>query len=303
MWLCVAFRKSSADVAKFSRHGSRGRVPALMPRVIPADAVRLRAISALVSADLVFKLIDYLRTRRTQSEEIAYSEFCRLIVPFPFLLVVLRDKLRQRCAPAGWSEIPGFCGALAICCVGLAMMAAVSKLPLTKTSFLLDHILKLVGFVVFLEALARCLRCLERMFGFDAPLIINHMIRSRTVAEFWTRYNTRVHNWFWHNVFRPLRTTPDLAVIATFTVNGALHEMMFGIATSRFDGYQFLFFLIQIPAVLTSRHLRRFAAGIGEHAVGVLRCGTIVWLVATSMLFFHGVNRIVPFYTATPWLP
>ncbi len=84
---------------------------------------------------------------------------------------------------------------------------------------------------------------------------------------------------------------------------GLPKNRMFGIATSRFDGYQLLFFIVQIPAVIASRHLRRFAAKVGLPAIVLLRGITIIWMMGTSILFFHGVNRIVPFYTATPWLP
>jgi len=89
-----------------------------------------------------------------------------------------------------------------------------------------------------------------------------------------------------------------------FLISAVVHELMFGIATSRFDGYQFLFFTLQGPAILASRPLSRWARRYGLFGITALRGSTIVWMYFTSMLFFHGVNRIFSFtYASTPWLP
>ena len=63
-----------------------------------------------------------------------------------------------------------------------------------RSSFLLDHTLKFVVFSVAIESLSRMLHGLEKAAGFRASPLIDNALRSRTVGEFWYRYNTRVHS-------------------------------------------------------------------------------------------------------------
>ena len=79
---------------------------------------------------------------------------------------------------------------------------------------------------------------------------------------------------------------------------------MFGIATSRLDGYQATFFLLQIPAVMLSRGFGTALQGWGAAGQIISRGLTILWFWATSVFFFHGVDRVFPFvYASEPWLP
>jgi hypothetical protein len=129
---------------------------------------------------------------------------------------------------------------------------------------------------------------------------------SRTVAEFWRRYNNRIHTWFYYNVFRgPLaRRAPLLAVVLAFFISGLLHEAMFAVATSRVDGYQMTFFMLQIPAVVASIPLARWAEHSGLLVSSLIRGAAIFWMATTSIFFFHGVHRVFPFFYAShPWLP
>ena len=97
---------------------------------------------------------------------------------------------------------------------------------------------------------------------------------------------------------------PHRGLVAVFVVSALLHELMFGIATSRFDGYQATFFLLQIPAVMFSSYLDRLSKASGVAGQIVARGLTILWLGATSLFFFHGVDRVFPFvYASQPWLP
>ena len=232
------------------------------PLLIPADEVALRAVASLISADLTFKLVDVLRLRTTMDVHIGLSEFCRFLIPFPFLLVVFQQK--QNRLPQGdwrWENISRTMAAFVICAALVALIYGKSLLFGAKSRFLFDHIVTVWLFVLLLETLSRCLYRLERLFGYETVPIVNQIYRSKTVAEFWRRYNTRVQSWFFFNLFQRVhrRSSPTLSVVLVFVANGLLHELMFGIATSRIDGYQLMFFLVQIPAVLSSRLLRRFA--------------------------------------------
>ena len=275
------------------------------PLLIPANEIILRAVAALVSGDLAFKVVDMSRLESTNDVPLRFSEFWRFMIPFPFLLVVFQQKQKRLShADCRWTNISRAIAAMLICAFSIGFMHVASLLTVVKTSFFCDHVVKVSAFVLLLEALSRFLYRLERLFGYDTVPIVNQIFKARTVAEFWQRYNTRVHSWFYYNVFRRtrFRHSPALSVSLVFLVNGFLHELMFGIATSKFDGYQMTFFLAQIPAVLTSRRLRRFAVRNGATGAALAHVFTISWMLATTMFFFHGVNRIVPIYTAASWL-
>src|SRR5207249_3151682 len=81
----------------------------------------------------------------------------------------------------------------------LRMTWSVSAL---QHSFLLDHVAIVAIFMLTIESASQVLYGFERLAGFDAPPFVHDAFQSRTVAEFWMRYNTRVHRWLFENVFR-----------------------------------------------------------------------------------------------------
>jgi D-alanyl-lipoteichoic acid acyltransferase DltB (MBOAT superfamily) len=285
-------------------------LPALLlcPLLIPPDHVILRAFAAVLPTEAMFKLIDYGRQlRRPGNDTVAFRDFLRFLVPFPILLVVFADKQQRFAeAPPRWREAVRVCSGAAVFATCFMIIHAVADIGAIRSSFALDHTVKLAVFVLAIESLSQALFGLERLAGYDAPPIIRRAFLSRTAAEFWRRYNTRVHAWLWENVFRPSggRRAPVRGVLLTFFVSGILHEFMFGIATSRFDGYQFTFFMLQAPAVLLSPSLERLARRRTIIGPVVAHSLTVVWFAVTSVFFFHGMNRIFPFiYASQPWLP
>ena len=126
---------------------------------------------------------------------------------------------------------------------------------------MLNHAVMLLTFVLAIESLSRALCGLERLAGFDTTPIIRNAYLSRTVSEFWRRYNDRIHDWLYRNVFQATggRRAPVRSVLLVFLVSGLFHEVMFALATSRLTGYQFAFFTIQGPAALASGRLERLA--------------------------------------------
>lgn len=282
-------------------------IPLLCPLLIPADEVILRALSALPCTDLFLRVTDYLRVSRQSAEGFVPRDYRRFLFPFPALLVTFRNHQRRLPAPVP----PG--PEIARVLLGGAGFAAaflvvldLSDSSVLRSNHLLDHLTKLGIFVVTIESLSRALFGLERLAGFDTRPIVRNVLLSRTPAEFWSRrYNHRVSDWLDLNVFRPAggRRHPVRGTLLVCFASGVLHELMFGIATSRFDGYQFLFFFMQAPAILASVPLERLArrstaAAVAAHAL------TVLWMASSSLLFFHGVDRVFPFfYTSEPWLP
>ena len=309
--ICVAY---GIALAAWSTVGNRGRVGRALslcaaiavlfvPLLIPADCIGRRALVAVLCADLMFKLLDCSRRQqRRNGDGLPLGEYARFLIPFPVFLVVFHQRGRR--LPAAESRWPGALEAM----VGAALFAAavglvhlLSHLAVLRVYFALDHVVMVAIFAVAIEALSRALHGLERLVGYDTTPIVRSAYRARTVAEFWRRFNTRVHAWYVFNVFRPLglRRAPVSGVLLSFFVSAILHELMFGIATSRFTGYQFTFFMLQAPAVLVSHRLETLATCGGRGGKALAHGITAVWFTVTSVLFFQGVNLVFPFFYAS----
>jgi len=263
---------------------------------------------AFVCIELMFKMLDYSRQqRRPLAGFDPFVDYLRFLIPFPVLSVNFCQWERRLPADHPWKPeiIRALLGA-GLFATGFFLVEFASEIRAIRSCFLLDHAIKLMIFAVTIEALSTMLYGIERLASFETTSVIHNACLSRTVAEFWCRYNTRVHTWFDRNVFRRVggRRAPVRGVLVTFFLSGLLHELGFGIATSRFDGYQFAFFMLQAPAVLVSRPLHRLATPTGIVGSVFSRFITIAWMFFTSMFFFHGVNRVFPFfYASEPWLP
>jgi D-alanyl-lipoteichoic acid acyltransferase DltB (MBOAT superfamily) len=184
-----------------------------------------------------------------------------------------------------------------------ALMEPLSHIQAVRESFLLDHALKVAMFVVLMEAGSYLMQTIERLLGFDTSRPMRDFYLSLTPAEFWSRYNTRIHSWLEANVYRPCGGGIR-GVVAVFLFSAAFHELAFDIATSHPDGYQFTFFMLQAPAVIASPSLKRFADRYGAAGQALVRMLTIAWFFFTSIFFFRGVERVFPIvYASQPWLP
>lgn len=279
-----------------------------VPLAMGPQQVILRAFALLVAADLMFKIIDYSRHQRNErAVSRSLGGYAAFLVPFPVFSLCFHQRKRRlrRIVPARTAFL-AIAGGGIVVLSGLALTFAVSHVPAVRASFLLDHVLKLGIFVLSIEALSRMLFGMEQLAGYETTPLIQGAFLSRTVGEFWARYNTRVHAWFYEHLFVPAggRRAPVRGVLLTFFVSAVFHETAFAIATSRLDGYQFAFFMLQAPAVLISRPLHHFAATHGTGGAILARAFTVTWMGASSIFFFHGVNRVFPFfYAAEPWLP
>ncbi len=276
--------------------------------IIPADRVGLRAIAALHLIELTFKVFDYARqVKRLEPDQLRRGSFLRFLIPLPGLSAVFGHREREWSQDRwGVSSLLGFLVAGGVFASGFVLLWVVTQIPAARSSFLLDHALKFVIFILAIEALSRAVYRLERFLGFQTSPIVRSAYLSVSVAELWSRFNTRVHHWLWHNVYRPAggERSPVKGVFLVFLVSAAFHELMFGLATSRFDGYQFMFFMLQAPAVLASRSIMSWTKRHGAIGAAASRVVTVAWFFVTSMLFFHGVDRVFPFfYVSEPWLP
>jgi hypothetical protein len=312
--LAIVIAYGCAVVAPFLRYRIRGRVGGLVgwcfvpiilacPSIIPSESVGLRAASAFVSGDISFKLVDYFRHWANRERSVVLREFYRFLIPFPVLSAVYPDhKRRSRCLGSPGPQVLRLCGGIVGAAAAVLTLKALSRTALVRSSFMLNHVVMLLTFVLAIESISRALWGLERLAGYDTAPIIRSAYVSRTVSEFWQRYNYRVHDWLYRNVFRPTggRRAPVRSMLLVFLASGVFHEVMFAQATSELTGYQFAFFTLQGPAALASGRLERLARRGGIAGKLVAHGTTILFMTVTSVLFFAGVSKVFPFIYASP---
>ncbi|MBS0205950.1 MAG: acyl-CoA acyltransferase [Planctomycetes bacterium] len=272
--------------------------------IVPPAEIQSRAAVMYLSTELTFKMIDYSRYCRSNDGG-SFREYVRFLIPFPTMQVTFRR--RELTVSIDYRrEALRLIGGTGLVIFAVLTLQFFGRFPLVRSSFAVNHAVMLVLFVVAIESLSQALYGLERLAGQNPTPLINHAYLSQTVAEFWDRYNTRVHAWLTDNVFRPAGgiRSPVRGIFAAFFVSAVLHELAFGIATSRFDGYQFVFFMSQAPAVFVALRLKRVTRRWGIAGSILCHFTTIIWFAVSSMFFFHGVDRVFPFvYACQTWLP
>lgn len=269
---------------------------------IPPDFITIRGLAALFCTDLLARLIDFGRqTRQRQTVLCGYEGFLAYIVPFPISMVVYGDKfhrLRERPPPAPEFVRIGVCGLM--CAAGWPILFACRQSEFLRSNFIADHCVKVVVWLSTLEFGSQAIWGVERLLGFaDGPPMAYPSL-ARTPADFWLRWNRRAQRWFYLNAFVPAggKSFPVRGVVATFVVSGFIHELLFDIATSDFNGWQGLFFLIQLPVVLVSRPMEHWVRRRGAAGRVAAHAATIAWFWMTSVLFFHGIEQVFPFFYA-----
>lgn len=274
------------------------------PLLIPSAQVGLRAASALVSVDIAFKMVDYFRHGGHAGRSAVLRDYYDFLIPFPVLSAVYPDHKRRLPHPRNnrWPQIVRQLAGIVGFTMALLALSALSNISAIRSNFAFNHAVMLLLFVLGIESLARAVCGLERLAGFDTDPIIRNVYLSRSVSEFWRRYNYRIHDWLYRNVFQATggRRTPIRSMLLVFLVSGLIHEVMLALATSRLTGYQFVFFTLQGPAVLASKRLERRARQGGIAGNIAARGATILFLGVTSVLFFDGVATIFPFVYASP---
>jgi hypothetical protein len=313
LFLAILIAYGCAGVAPLLRYRLRGRVGAFVgwcivpiimvcPLLIPSANVGLRAASAFASGDITFKMVDYFRHWGNVERSRVLREYYRFLIPFPVFSAVYPDHKRRLLRPeSAWPQVLCIIAGIIGCTIAVLAVRALSRIALVRSSFPLDHAVMLLTFALAIESLSRAVCGLERLAGFDTTPMIRNAYLSRTVSEFWRRYNDRIHDWLYRNVFQAIggRRAPVRSMLLVFLVSGIFHEVMFALATSRLTGYQFAFFTIQGPAALASGRLERLARRGGIAGKIAAHGATILFVAVTSVLFFDGVSKVFPFIYAS----
>ena len=175
----------------------------------------------------------------------------------------------------------------------LLALAVLALLRLrTHTGFAHD-VLRVLGGAVFVYTLvdvaAGAVTLVHRLAGVAVPVIQDHPVLSRSVAEFWgERWSHEMGDWLRRLVFRPLRRRhPRLALLATFGVSAAIHAWLFLVPLGSGAAISVaLFFVVQGVVVLAEQPLR-----VSRWPEAPARAWTVGVLVGSSPLFTDPMLR------------
>jgi D-alanyl-lipoteichoic acid acyltransferase DltB (MBOAT superfamily) len=177
--------------------------------------------------------------------------------------------------------------------VGSAVLIGLFRLNWSEQPFFLEHCAKVLALYATLIPVTAAAAAVWRLFAGKGRDFMDRPYLARTPADFWRRYNRPVQQFFYEDIFKPIggRRFPLVATLLTFAVSAIIHEYVFGIALGRVQGYQTAFFMIQGCATAATLHIRPKSKSISWIA------GTLLFNLATSVLFFASINGVVPFYS------
>jgi len=277
----------------------------LTPFTIPTAAPFPRFLAGCAAFFVAGRMIDFVRVRSREGDEaLGLASYIGLLFhPSAITVGASRRRLPSN-RPAG-PELKRLAIGSVLLSIGICLMVVLFLHGLFKTSFLLDHTVKLLGLLLCVESFSLAWYGLMRLCRLDVPPLSDVCFLSSSPTEVWQRYNSIVGAWLRENVYIPAggKSNRVRAVLLTFAVSGVAHEYAFGIGLGRLTGYQMTFFMMQGLAVayLGSRHetsvpmltSRRFLAWTA----------TMLFMLLTSILFLASFGQVLPsFYAVQPWL-
>ena len=269
---------------------------ALTPLIIPADRPLPRFVSAVAAVTLGTKLFD-LHVGAGVGNHPGFWSFL-LFLPNVSALVFRKIDAEQR--PSRAFDLARLPAAAALTLVAAWLFMGAYLIDWRSLPFALEHCVKVTTFFLGLVSVAWAAMSAFRLLGGKGREGVGNPFAARTPADFWRSYNRPAQQFFYEDVFKLVggRRAWIGGTLATFAVSAAIHEYVFDIASSRIQGYQTAFFLIQAVAVMATIRIRPR----GWNAVAWV-IGTTVFNLATSVLFFASVNELAPFYSRpVPWL-
>ena len=135
-----------------------------------------------------------------------------------------------------------------------------------------------------------------RRSGVAVDALFRAPLRSECLAEFWSRrWNLAFSEMTATAVYRPLspRAGRGPALLASFLVSGALHEMAISLPVRAGFGLPLLYFALHGSLVLVERELARRGRPLGGWTG---RAWTLFWLATPLPILFHR-----PFLAGVVW--
>jgi hypothetical protein len=270
-------------------------VPVLsVPLLIPGDERIIRFLFALLSAMVVFKLLDLQHPRSSLPDLRSYVEFAAN----PTILVwrKLRSEPRFNVRRNLVALVLGSAGVI----LGGLGLQLVSEAHLSRFGFAVEHTVKLLVFYVVVLGAVEVVEALWRLLVGPARDTMHNIYLATTPADFWRRYNRMVGQFFAEDLFKRaggLRA-PVRATLIVFAASSLLHEYVFGIAIGAVQGYQTAFFMLQGLGVAATLRVRPEGwARIPWTAA------TMAFNISSGVLFFTSIQQLFPFWSAPPFSP
>lgn len=263
----------------------------LLPLMVPAGYPIRRAALVFVSVTAALKLYDVHRATQLIRPP-SWPAYLRFTV-HPFTLV--ERKFIDEVQPPVRQNLICLARGLAIGVIGFALCLRFWQIDFADVPFAVEHVVKTVVLMALVFGVTEVVTAAWRLPGWRARPHLSNFFLARTPADFWRRYSRVISQFLHEDVFKHVggRRAPVRATLIVFAVSGLIHEYAFGIVTERVQGYQMAFFMVQGLAVAATRRIKPK----GSHAV-LWTAGTIVFNLATSVLFFASVNQIWPFWSA-----
>jgi hypothetical protein len=259
----------------------------LSPCLIPLNAKPLRFVASLLAINLLVKLYDVHKEARPDLHLSMLSYLAYL--PNGAWLVLRRKPNRPPMRHDLFSllvRVPAALLAVIVCMILFWINGSV-VLPL-------EHVSKVIAAVAAVVLTLNAAAAVWRLLGGTAMDLMRNPFVAVTPADFWRRWNIPAHQFLNEYAFKPaggLRN-PVRATLFTFFISGIVHEFVFGIAAGRVQGWQFLFFMLQGTAVVSTMRIRPR----GRTKI-LWIAGTEAFNLASSVLFFMSVNQVLPFYS------
>jgi len=259
----------------------------LAPLLVPLPFTELRLIVSLMSITVGLKLYDLHRALETGPRPGAWAFLTYLPNGFN---MVFRSVAAQR-RPPRLADIIRLLWLVPISVACALPVIAAWRFDWQPYAWPLENCLKAIAIGTFIQFGLNGAASAVRLLGIPASDFCGWFVAAATPAEFWRRWNKPAGRFLFEYVFVPAGGWHrlGLAVMATFALNGLVHEYVFGIAAGRVLGWAFLFFLVQGLATAATMRLRPTGWG---RAIGILL--TLVFNLATALLFFACVDAVVP---------
>jgi hypothetical protein len=293
LWIpsCMALACCLFWLAGASRAGGRvavvlGALSLPLPLVI-RDAPVLRAGIALYLLWSWFKLIDIVRDPVPRSA--GFRALQALVVHDlrrdGFVRTGPRRELRLGLVASALGA-----GAIALLALHAALFGA-TALP-GPERLAVRYGAGLVFAYLGVEAMLRFFEFSYRSLGLKPPVMHDHPILSRSLAEFWgRRWNRVVGGWLFSTFYRPLaaRGRRALGTLAAFLASALLHLYFTWAAVGiRWGLWMAAFFVLQVPLLWLEERIHQ-RAWPGP----LRRAWTVGWMGITSPLFIEPLLAIM----------
>jgi len=264
-------------------------VVVLAPLLIDRRLALARLLTAILAAAEAIKLLDlHLGVDRGHRPGLAgFLGF--LLNPTS----VVQRKLGEGRRPPRASDLRRLLLALAGAAAGGSLVGLLFRVDWPRYPFAAEHSAKVIAFFLALIPFLGAVTSSWRLVGGRGRDFMDNPFAARTPADFWRRYNRPAQEFFREDVFKPLGGPrwPLRVALATFLVSALLHEYAFDMGAGRIQGYQSAFFLIQGVGVVATMRIRPKGPGRFPWIAA-----TLVFNLATGVLFFASLNEVVPFY-------